>query len=89
MPYFVYLFSGINLYVGARFVLNAVGVLQTSKYSNTANVFMGLILLAAGVGAFYLSIVLKKNAWATWTNAAPWIVTLVLLLINMLTGDYK
>jgi len=45
MKYLVYLFSAINLYAGIRFLLNALGILQTSKYGQGANVFFAVTLI--------------------------------------------
>ncbi|MBL0743443.1 hypothetical protein [Chryseolinea lacunae] len=89
MRYFVYLFSAINLYAGTRFLLNAVGILQTSKYSNGSNIFFGIVLFAAAVVAFVFLFTGKQASAALWIDIAPWALTLVLLVGNMMLGDYK
>lgn len=89
MKYLVYIFSAINLYAGIRFLLNAVGILQTSKYANSSNVFFALTLTTAGVTAFYFSIAKGNHSQALLIDAAPWIITLILVVGNMIFGDYK
>lgn len=89
MRYVVYIFSVINLYAGARFLLNAFGILQTSKYSQGSNVFFAITLNTAGVVAFYFSIARENNSFALLIDASPWIITLLLLVANMIFEDYK
>ena len=89
MKYLVYAFSSLNLYLGARFLLNAIGILQTSKYAPLANVFYAIILTAIGALAFYLSISKDKHGLALLIDAAPWIITLIILIVSMVFGDYK
>lgn len=89
MRYFVYLFSAINLYAGTRFLLNALGILQTSKYSHGSNIFFGSVPFAAALVAFYFLFTGKQVSTALWIDIAPWAFTLVLLVGNMLLGDYK
>ncbi len=89
MKYLVYIFSAINLYAGIRFLLNAIGILQTSKYANRSNIFFAVVLITAGLGACYLSVWKGEHGYALIATAAPWGTTLVLLLVNMLFGDYK
>lgn len=89
MKYLVYLFSAINLYAGIRFLLNAVGILQTSKYGNSSNVFFAITLTTATLFALYFSFLRGNHSLALLVDAAPWILTLILLLGNMLFGDYR
>jgi hypothetical protein len=89
MKYLVYLFSAINLYAGIRFLLNAVGILQTSKYGNSSNIFFAITLTTAALFALYFSVLRGNHSSALLIDAAPWILTLVLVVGNMLFGDYK
>ena len=89
MKYVVYIFSVINLYAGARFLLNALGILQTSKYGQGSNVFFATTLISAGVAAFYFSITKQNHSMALLIDASPWILTLLLLVANLIFGDHK
>jgi hypothetical protein len=89
MRYVVYIFSAINLYAGARFLLNALVILQTSKYGQGSNVFFAITLTTAGVVAFYVSIARQNHSLALLIDASRWILTLLLLVANMIFGDYK
>jgi hypothetical protein len=89
MRYVVYILSVINLYAGARFLLNALGILQTSKYSQGSNVFFAITLITAGVVAMYVSIARQNHSLALLIDASLWILTLLLLVANMIFGDYK
>ena len=89
MRYVVYLFSAINLYAGTRFLLNALGILQTSKYGQGSNVFFAITLTTAGIVAFYFSIARQNHSLALLIDAGPWLLTLILLVANMIFGDYK
>ena len=89
MRYVVYIFSAINLYAGVRFLLNALGVLQTSKYGQGSNVFFAITLTTAGVVALYISIARQNHSLALLIDATPWILTLILLVANLIFGDHK
>ena len=89
MRYVVYILSVTNLYAGARFLLNALGILQTSKYGQGSNVFFGITLTTAGVVALYVSIARQNHSLGLLIDASPWILTLLLLVANMIFGDYK
>ena len=79
----------INLYAGARFLLNALGILQTSKYGQGSNVFFATTLISAAVLAFYFSIAKQNHSPALLIDASPWILTLLLLVANLIFGDHK
>lgn len=89
MKYVVYIFSVVNLYSGARFLLNALGFLQTSKYAQGSNVFFAITLITSGVVAFYFSIAKQNHSLALLIDASPWILTLLLLVANLIFGDHK
>jgi len=89
MKYLVYLFSSVNIYAGVRFLLNTVGILQTSKYGHGSNIFFAITLTTAGLLAMYFSISRTDHSFALLIDAAPWILTLILLIVNMLFADYK
>lgn len=89
MKYLVYIFSAINLYAGIRFLLNAIGILQTSKYAQSSNVFFAITLTSAAVVASYISIARQNHSMALLIDAGPWILTLVLLIANLIFGDHK
>lgn len=89
MRYVVYIFSVINLYAGARFLLNALGILQTSKYGQGSNIFFAITLTTAGVVAFYFSVARQNQSLALLIDAGPWIITLLLLVANLIFGDHR
>lgn len=89
MKYLVYIFSAVNLHSGSRFLLNALGILQTSKYAQGSNVFFAITLTAAGIIALYFSIAKQNHSLALLIDAGPWILTLILLLANLIFGDHK
>ena len=83
------LISAVNLYIGLRFFLNVIHVLDTTKYSNTATAIYAFLFLAMGALGLYFSLFKSENKIAFWIGIGPWLIVLVFLLINMLTGDYK
>ncbi len=83
------LISFINLYIGIRFFLNVIHVLNTTKYSKTATAIYAILFLAMGALGLYFCFLRSENKIALWIGIGPWLIVLVFLLINMLTGDYK
>lgn len=88
MRYIIWILSSINVYLGLRCFLNAIHVLQTSKYSQTATVIFAILFLGMGIGGFYLAAV-NNNKQALLISIGPWVIALLILLINMMTADYK
>ena len=89
MKYLAYLFSAINLYAGVRFLLNVLGILQTSKYGQGSNIFFAVTLIGASIAALYISIARGNQSLALLVNAIPWILTILLVVGNMIFGDYR
>ena len=89
MKYIVWILSPVNLYLGLRSFLNAIHVLQTSKYSQTATVLFAILFLTMGGAGIYLSITKDNTKLALLVSIGPWVIALVFLLINMMTQDYK
>lgn len=83
------LVSLINAYIGLRFFLNVIHVLNTTKYSKTATAIYAILFLAMGVLGLYFCFFKSENKIALWIGIGPWLIVLVFLLFNMLTGDYK
>ena len=81
--------AGVNTYLGCWFLLNAIGILQTSKYSKIATVVFAFLLLTMGILSIYLLFTKNNTKAAFWLGIGPWIFALVFLLIVMFTSDYK
>lgn len=89
MKYLVWLISAVNGYLGLRALLNAIGVLQTSKYSQATTVIFAILFLGLGAAGFYISIAKNNPKLALLVAFGPWVLALVVLFITMLTSDYK
>ena len=89
MKYFVWLLSAINLWFGARSFLNAIGVLQTSKYSQATTWIFAILFLALGAAGFYLTIVRHNDKLGMLVAFGPWVLAIVVLFITMLTSNYQ
>lgn len=70
-------------------MLNAIGVLQTSKYSQASTVFFGILFLGLGAAGFYISVAKNNPKLALLVAFGPWVLALVVLFMTMLTSDYK
>lgn len=75
--------------LGFRFFLNAVNLMQTSKYSKTATIIYAIIFLALAAAGFYFLFLKPRMRLALWLSIAPWALIIIGLFINMVTGDYK
>ena len=79
----------IDAIMGARFFLNVIHVLGTSKYSKTATIIYAILFLGLAVTGFYFLFIQPNTRVALWLSIGPWALITLGLLINMLTGDYK
>ncbi|MFZ1423348.1 MAG: hypothetical protein WAS55_05960 [Saprospiraceae bacterium] len=82
------LISSVNIYLGIRFFLNVINVLQTSKYSSTATALYAFLFLCLGFAGLYVTLVKSNIKLALWMGIGPWAIILVFLLANMIFGDY-
>ena len=89
MKYFIWLISLVNVYFGITSLLNVFHILQNSKYSQASTAFFAVLFLCLGFGGFYFSILKTSYKLALLIGLGPWVISLILLLITMLTSDYK
>jgi len=89
MKYLVWLISAINIYLGIHCLLNALHILQNSKYSQGATALYAILFLGMGIGGFYFSIAGSNQKLALLISIGPWILALLFLLFTLLTSDYK
>jgi hypothetical protein len=83
------LISAMNLFFGVRCLLNALNILHTSKYSQGATVLFTVLFLGMGLGGFYFLFFKSNLNMAFILGLGPWVVALLVLLITLLTSDYK
>jgi len=89
MKIFTLLFLIIDGYIGIRFILNGLHILQTSKYSKEATLLYAVIFtLLSLVGIYFLFF--KNNLKVGFLiSVLPWVLILIILLLNMIFGDYR
>ena len=86
MKYLVWLISAVNVFFGLRCFLNAIHVLQTSKYSQSTTVVFAILFLGLGAAAFYFTIARNDPKLGLLIALGPWVLAVVILLIAMITG---
>ena len=89
MKVLVWLLVAINLYVGLRCFLNAVHVLHTTKYSQTATALFAVLFLGLGVAGVYCSLAGKDPRLGLLIGLGPWLLALLVLLVTMATSSYQ
>jgi hypothetical protein len=89
VKFLVWLLSAANLWFGGRSFLNAIHVLQTSKYSQRTDWMFAVLFLGLGVAGFYLSIALHNPKLGLLVALGPWVLAIVVLFITMLTSNYQ
>jgi len=89
VKYLVWLLSAANLWFGGRSFLNAIHVLQTSKYSQRTTVIFALLFLSLGAAGFYLSIARQNPKLGLLVALGPWVLAIVVLFVTMLTSNYQ
>ncbi len=89
MKFLIWLLSITNIYLGTKNLLNAIHVLQDSKYSQGATVVFAILFLSMGIGGLYFLLAKHNYKLALLVEIGPWVLALLFLLFNMLTSDYK
>ena len=89
MKWLAWLFTLSNIYFGIYFLLNALHILGSSKYSQAATIVFAVLFTVMSAASVYYIIALHNYKLAVVIGAGPWILSLLLLLFNMITGDYR
>jgi hypothetical protein len=89
VKYLVWLLSAANLWFGGRSFLNAIHVLQTSKYSQRTTVIFAVLFLGLGIAGFYVTLARQNPRLGLLLAAGPWVLAVVVLFITMLTSNYQ
>lgn len=85
----VWLISTLNVYIGLRCFLNAIHVLHTTKYSQTATAIFAVLFLGMGAAGFYFALVRHDTRLGLLVGVGPWVVALLILLVTMATSSYQ
>ncbi|MGC4038992.1 MAG: hypothetical protein QM764_23745 [Chitinophagaceae bacterium] len=89
MKWLAWIVSCINLYFAFYFLLNFFNVLQSSKYSQRANIIFGALFITLGIAALYTIVAKHNYRSAVFISIWPWILSLAFLFLNMIFADYK
>jgi hypothetical protein len=89
MKVFVWLMSAVNLYFGLRALLNAVGILQTSKYAQTTTVIFAVLFLLLGAAGFYFTSAKHNPKLGLLIAFGPWALAAVVLFVQMTTSKHQ
>ncbi|HMS99657.1 MAG TPA: hypothetical protein PLQ57_08180 [Saprospiraceae bacterium] len=84
-----WIFIFFNIYMGGNFFLNAIGILQDSKYSVGATRLYAVLLLAMAGASVYLMVAKSNAKMALWIGAGAWVLIFFILLANMIFGKYN
>ena len=84
-----WIFIFFNIYMGGNFFLNAIGILQDSKYSVGATRLYAVLLLAMAGESVYLMVAKSNAKMALWIGAGAWVLIFFILLANMIFGKYN
>lgn len=89
MKWLAWIITAINIYFGAFFLLNSLSILKSSKYSQTATIVFAILFTTMATASAYVMLVKTNYKLAMFIAAGPWILSLLFLFLNMITGDYK
>ncbi len=89
MKYLVWLISSVNVYFGLRCFLNAIHVLQTSKYSQGTTVLFAILFLGLGAAGFFFTLARNDPKLGLLIAFGPWVLAVVILFIAMITGKQQ
>ena len=79
----------IDAYIGIRFLLNVLKILQTSKYSQAATLLYAIVFIGLAIAGLYVLFGKNNLKLSLWISVAPWFIILIFLFLNMIFGDYK
>ncbi|HRV52620.1 MAG: hypothetical protein BWX95_02217 [Bacteroidetes bacterium ADurb.Bin141] len=81
------IFLSLDAYLGIRFFLNVIGLLQTSKYSQGATLLYAIIFLSLAAVGIYFLFFRSNLKLALWISLAPWLLLFIIQLLSMIFSD--
>jgi hypothetical protein len=89
MKILFWIICAFNIYQGLYFFLNAIHLLDSSKYSQKATAVFAILFLGMAAGGIYLALGKNNYRSALLLGFGPWVLGFMFLLFNMLFYDYK
>ena len=69
-------------------VLNALNILQASKYSNYANIIFAILFMGVAIAGSYFLQIKKDNSLSFLIVSAPWTIGFLILIASLIFGNY-
>ncbi len=89
MKFLVWLISAVNVFLGLRCFLNAIGVLRTAKYGQATTVIFAILFLGLGAAGFYLAIARNEPKLALLICFGPWLLGIAVLFFTMIFSNHQ
>ena len=80
---------GLDASLGLWWLLNALNILQSSKYSNYANITFAVLFGGVAIAGIYLLQIKKNNSLSFLIVSAPWTIGLLILMASLIFSNYK
>jgi hypothetical protein len=77
----------LDAFLGIRFFLNVIHVLETTKYGPRATLLYACFFLLLAALGFYFLFIKHNMKWALVSSFGPWIIILCFILFSMLTSN--
>lgn len=87
MKWLVWSITLVNIYFGGNALLNALGVLQSSKYARSTTVIAAVLFLGMGAYGAYTAWTAGNLRAALWIGIGPWVLMLVVLFLTMILSN--
>lgn len=79
----------INALFGLNALLNALGILQSSKYGNGTTWFVALLFTGLAAWSLYTLFGGGSARQALWLGLAPWLIALVVMFFTLALGNWQ
>lgn len=79
----------INALFGLNALLNAVGILQSSKYGTGTTWFVAPLFTGLAAWSLYTLLGGGSAKQALWLGLAPWLIAVVVMFFSLVFGNWQ
>lgn len=89
IKFLIWAIIALDASFGFWWILNALNILQSSKYSNYANTIFATLFCGVAIAGVYFLEIKKNNSLSFLIVSAPWTIGFLILMASLIFGNYK
>lgn len=81
--------ASLNLFLGARALLELLGVLNSSKYATSTTALFAVLALGLGGACLWFAFVARNPRLGLTLAVGPWVIGLLVVFVSLVTSPKR